>query len=142
MIGSRTTMPFANVTMRASPSTTVSTTNPGTSRVWSAPTSRIADQTAPAGAMVSTCLVMDAMGSSSGAGGRDAVGADRPADLRAPRGGIIGDAVGDFVVLAYVHVARVEVRDHYFAEDAEGDVARAELASVDGDDQVGRGDLD
>jgi hypothetical protein len=62
MIGSRITMPFANVTIRASPSRTVSTTKPGTSRVWSAPKSRMADHTARTGAMVSMFFVMDAVG--------------------------------------------------------------------------------
>ena len=57
----RIAMPFANVTIRALPSMTVSTTKPGTSRVCSAPMSRIADQTSRTGAVVSMFFVMDAI---------------------------------------------------------------------------------
>ena len=85
MIGSRMTVPFANVTIRASPSRTVSTTKPGTSRVWSEPMSRMADQTARTGATVSTYFVMDAIWDSSGSGRRDPVGADGPTELRSER---------------------------------------------------------
>src|SRR5262245_17113825 len=58
-IGSLTTMPLPKVTTRAPGSRRVSTTNPGTSRVWSAPTSRMASQTAWTGADVTISLWMD-----------------------------------------------------------------------------------
>src|SRR6478735_1495895 len=99
MIDSRTTMPLANVTIRASPSRTVSTTNPGTSRVCSAPRSRIADHTSRTGAVVSMFFVMDAMSDSSGSGRGESIGTDGPADLRPEGGGIIGVVLGDEVVL-------------------------------------------
>ena len=63
-IGSRTSMPLANVTTLASDSRRVAITNPGTSRVCRAPTSRIAAQTSSGSAVVSISLRIDAIGSS------------------------------------------------------------------------------
>src|SRR5687767_4365574 len=54
-------MPLPKVTIRASGSSCVSTTNPGTSRVCRAPISRIAAQTSSGRALVSISLRMEAM---------------------------------------------------------------------------------
>src|SRR5258706_2347549 len=60
-MSSRTTMPFPKVTIRAPSSSFVSVTNPGTRRVWSAPTSRSAAHAVSGLAAIRASLRMDAM---------------------------------------------------------------------------------
>src|SRR5689334_19240904 len=60
-IGSRTIMPLPKVTTRAPGSSFVSTTKPGTSRVWSAPISRMAAQTWSGRALVKIFLRIEAI---------------------------------------------------------------------------------
>src|SRR5262245_29307962 len=142
MIGSRITMPFANVTIRASPSRTVSTTKPGTSRVCSAPTSRTADHTARTGATVSMCLVIDAIGTPLGFGRRDRLGTDGPADLRSVGGGIIGVVLGDEVLLPNRPVGCDGAFGDERSERAVGLIEVTEGTAVHQDRHIGCGDLD
>src|SRR5262245_41571308 len=65
-IGSLTTIPLPNVTTRTPGSSRVSMTKPGTSRVWRAPMSRIASQTASGLADVTISLRIDAISLASG----------------------------------------------------------------------------
>src|SRR4030095_1110942 len=60
-ISSRTTIPLPKVTTLASASRRVSTTKPGTSRVWSAPTSRTTAHTCSALTSSGISLRIDAM---------------------------------------------------------------------------------
>jgi hypothetical protein len=64
-ISSRTTMPLPKVTTRAPSSMRVAVTKPGTSRVWSAPTSRSASQAFSGRVRMRASLRIEAMGSSS-----------------------------------------------------------------------------
>src|SRR5262249_21922097 len=57
----RATTPLPNVTTRAPSSRRVSMTKPGTSRSWSAPTSRMASQTFSGGVSITISLRMDGM---------------------------------------------------------------------------------
>src|SRR5262245_9595365 len=60
-ISSRATVPLPKVTIRAPSSSRVSTTKPGTSLVWSAPTSRSAAQTSSGRASIEISLRMEAI---------------------------------------------------------------------------------
>src|SRR6516225_5681917 len=58
---SRATLPFANVTILASPSSFRSVTKPGTTRLWTLPKSRTASQTWSAAASTAISLLMEAI---------------------------------------------------------------------------------
>src|SRR5262245_31014574 len=67
-MSSRTTIPFAKVTVRESPFSLQSLTKPGTSRRWIAPTSRMASHTTSLGLPIRISLWMEAMLSSFAGG--------------------------------------------------------------------------